>query len=434
MADLSREAALAALERCRRSDAWSGVTVAAAITKYGLDSRSAALAESICLGTLQNISLLDFYIDSFSSSRVEPKVRDILRTAVYQLVFMDRIPPFSAVNEAVQLCKKLGFSRASGFVNAVLRKIASSLESLPEIEGRGTAGYLSVKYSHPEWLCGRIISEKGFEFAEAFLRANNSAARTAIQVNTVKVSAEELYSALKADGIACDMHPWLPDCIYVGGDITKLQGFDEGLFYVQDPAARLAVTAAGLKSGMSVLDCCAAPGGKSFAAAVDMGGVGRILACDIHEKKTALISKGAARLGFGIIESEAHDAKLPRGECFDAVICDVPCSGMGVIRKKPEIRYKSEEELLRLPQLQLEILSSAAESTARGGVLIYSTCTVFAEENEGVVRRFLEVRPDFSLERFSLPHIGNVSGGMRTFWPNVDDTDGFFVCKLRRNR
>lgn len=433
--DKARAAALEVLERCRRNNAWSSAALDSVITKYSLDSRSAALASNISLGVMQNCTLCDYYIDSFSkSSKVEPKVRDIMRAAVYQLLFMDRIPDNAAVNEAVNQTKSLGYSRASGFVNAVLRKISKNKDALPEIPNVGTPEFLSVKYSQPKWLAERIILEKGYNFAEAFLTANNTAPKTAIQVNTLKISREEFENKLTESGVEFSRHEWLPDCLYVSGTITAVYGFSEGLFYVQDAAARCAVSAAELKEGMSVLDACSAPGGKSFAAAIDMHNCGSILSCDLHEKKLNLINQGAERLGISIIRTETADARVKRNEEFDVIIADVPCSGIGVIRKKPDIRYKKSEEISDLPEIQLSVIRNLSDNLKIGGVFIYSTCTVLKAENENVVNAFLAENKCFAAEDFVLPNGKSSENGMYTFWPNNDGTDGFFVCKLRRIR
>lgn len=405
-------------------------------TKYDLDSRSLSLAVTICLGVTQNQTLLDHYIDLYSKagSKIEPKVRDIMRSAAYQLVFMDKIPASAAVNEAVMQCKALGFSRASGFCNAVLRRIAEAKDNLPPIPYEGMAKHLSIKYSHPEWLSEYIVKLRGYEAAEAFFAANNSVPETCIQVNTLKTQTSEFYDRLVSSGYECVLHPWLPDCIITSGNVTAMTGFDEGCFYVQDPAAKCAVLCAGIEPGMEVLDACAAPGGKSFAAAIAMNNRGSILSRDLHEKKLGLISAGARRLGIDIISVQAGDAREHCGRQYDAVIADVPCSGYGVIRKKPEIRYKKENERLGLPSIQYAILSNLADAVRPGGVLVYSTCTVMHEENEDVVFRFISEHPEFSLEGFTLPTGENVDGGYITFWPDIHGTDGFFAARLRRNK
>lgn len=432
MADNARLAALTALEKCRRSGAWSTEAIDSAIKKFDLDRRSAALASHIFLGVMQNLTLCDYYIDKLSNINIEPKVRDILRCAVYQILFMDRIPDSAAVNEAVKQTKSTGFSRASGFVNAVLRKLSSNKASLPELPNKPSIAYLSTRYSHPEWLTKRLCDEKGYEFAEAFLGANNAVPDMALQINTLKTDMAKL-SERGFEFEPCDK---LDNCIIplqLKGSITTCPEFAEGLFYVQDPAAAAAVSIMELKPKMTVLDCCAAPGGKSFAAAIAMQNKGSILSCDIHEKKLRLIDEGAKRLGIDIITTRLADARECRHGEFDAVICDVPCSGIGVIRKKPDIRFKDEESIAKLPEIQLAILCNAATSLKVGGVLMYSTCTVLKSENVDVVTAFLNVNADFVLEPFETG-FGKASNGYYTFWPNVDGTDGFFVCKLRRIR
>ena len=434
MPDNARLAALTALERCRRSGAWSSAAMDAVISKYKLDPRSAALASHIFLGVMQNVTLIDHCIDCSctTKAKVEPKIRDILRCAVYQLAFMDKIPANAAVNEAVEQCKTLGYSRASGFVNAVLRSITRNKEEIFEIQGKGTAEYLSIRYSHPMWLAEYMTERHGYDFAESFFAENNTEPPITIQVNTLKTTATELKAMLEASGVEAKLHPWLENCLTVKGNVAAMPGFNDGLFYVQDPAARAAVSAAGLKPGMKVLDACAAPGGKSFAAAIDMRNSGSILSCDLHEKKLGLIKSGVDRLGIDIISTKAHDARQPFNDEFDAIIADVPCSGYGVIRKKPDIRFKPEAERLSLPDIQLAILENLSCALKPGGTLIYSTCTVFSEENEDVVSSFLKSHSEFETVDFTMPNGKTAECGMHTFWQHIDGTDGFFVCKLRR--
>lgn len=434
--DKAREAAVFALERTRRDGAWSSALSDAMKTKYDLDSRSLSLAVSISLGVLQSTALLDYYIDlnSKSASKIEPKVRDIMRSGAYQLIFMDKIPASAAVNESVSLCKKLGYSRASGFCNAVLRKIASCSDKLPEPPGKGTAQYLSVKYSHPQQLAQYIVDRRGYDAAEAFLAADNTIPDTCLQVNTLKITPDELMARLLAESIPCSMHPWLPNCIVTAGSVSSMPGFDEGLFYVQDPAAKCAVLAAALEPGMYVLDSCAAPGGKSFAAAIAMRNEGSIDSCDLHDKKIRLISEGAQRLGLSCINAFLHDAREPFYRQYDAIIADVPCSGYGVIRKKPEIRYKPLEDSASMPAIQAAILENLSQYVKPGGVIVYSTCTVLERENEDVVKAFLRAHAEFSAEGFTLPNGETAADGYITFWPDIHGTDGFFVSKLRRNK
>lgn len=434
----AREASLEALEKCRRDGAWSAAVIDAAIKKAALDRREAALASRIVLGVLQNQTLCDFYISQFCTvKKIEPKVRDILRTGIYQILFLDKIPLRAAVNETVDLCRRAGYARAAGLVNAVLRKTADSKNILPKIPNEGTAEHLSIKYSHPIWLIERIIKEKGYEFAEKFFEANNKPPKLNIQVNTLKISIGEYERLLADNGIEFALCSYPQGCIELsGGGVASLPGFEEGLFYVQDAAARTAVEISDVRSGDRVLDVCAAPGGKSFAAAIKMKNTGEIVSCDIHEKKLRAVSEGAERLGIGIIATRCNDAKIERTEfidAFDTVIADVPCSGIGVIRKKPEIRFKKESELTGLPTIQLDILKTVSEYVKPNGTLLYSTCTVLECENEGVVEKFLAKNGNFRLCPFETGDI-KAENGMHTFWPNAEGTDGFFVSKLIRIR
>ncbi len=427
----ARQAALEILERCRRDKAWSAAGIDSAIKKYGFDSRDASLTAMLCLGVQENMTLCDFYISAYCTGKLEPKVRDILRMGVYQLLFLDRIPARAAVNESVELCRRCGFERAAGLVNAVLRKVSDNMDCLPKIPGKGTSKYLSIKYSHPLWLCEKLVGERGYDFTEAFLSENNRTSPLTIQVNTLKTSVEDYENALSDAGIEYISDDSLPGCLTLSvGNALSLPGFGDGLCYVQDKAARTAAFFAGVMPGMTVLDACASPGGKSFASAIAMKNRGEILSCDIHEKKLRLISEGAERLGIGIISTCEMDARRFDAsllEKFDAVIADVPCSGMGVIGKKPEIRQKTAQEISGLPGIQRDIINNLSNYVKKGGVLLYSTCTVLHEENEDIVNEFLSSHPEFCPE--NLP---GRTDGMYTFWPNVDGTDGFFAAKLRK--
>ena len=438
MAASAREVALEVLERCRRDKAWSGVSIDSAIRRHQLEGRDAALASRLTLGVLQNRTFCDYYIDLFhqgGAKSIQPGLRNILRLGAYQLLFLDKIPVHAAVNECVQLCRKNGYDRASGLVNAILRRISENRGSLPDIPGTGTAEYLSVRYSHPLWLVKRLIQERGYDHTEAFLAANNTPPDLCLQVNSLKVDAADYARALERADIAFQSAPELPGCLLLhGGNVGSLPGFEDGLFYIQDRAARIAIAAAAPAPGMSVLDACAAPGGKSFAAALQMENHGSILACDIHEKKIKRIREGAEKLGISILTGETHDARTPwpgkKGQ-FDLVIADVPCSGLGVIRKRPEIRFKEEAEISALPKIQGDILRNLSDYVRPGGVLLYSTCTILRAENEERIQSFLNESPDYATEDFAVGGITSTNG-MYTFWPQTDGTDGFFVAKLRR--
>ena len=438
-----RAVAVRVLERARRSGAWSEAALSSEAARAGLDKRDAALASQLCYGVLQQKSLLDHYISCYCSAKaakLEPRLLDILRISAYQIIFLDRIPDFSAVSEGVSLCRSMGLGRASGLCNAVLRRICENKESLPAVPDRGPAKHLSVRYSHPEWFVSEMIDCIGYDAATALLIANNSPVPVTAQVNTLKTETDDLLNRLTGRGIKAEKHPWMPDCLLLRGTgaVHEIPEFADGLFYVQDTAARLSVMAAGIEPGMKVLDCCAAPGGKSFAASLIMKNTGSVTSCDIHGKKLSRIEQGAKRLGIDIISTQECDARQPFPEfegSFDVVIADVPCSGFGVIRKKPEIRYKSREDVSGLPEIQLDILRAAAGCVKPGGVLIYSTCTVLKEENQNVISRFLSRNDEFEPQSFKLPApVERPVDGMISFWPYVYDCDGFFVCRMGRKK
>lgn len=434
----ARLAALVVLERCRKNQSYSDALLASVLETADLPTKDRALVTRLCYGVLQNELLLDYYIDYYAEGRkIEPKVRGILRLSAYQLVFMDKIPPHAAVSEGVELCKKTGLFRASGFVNAILRRMAESRDRLPEISAAGKTEFLSIKYSVPLPLAELLVSDFGSDFTEQYLTACNEPAPANLQVNTIKTTTPELKARLEKSGLSCREHEFMPDCLVLdGGNPMATEEFTDGLFYVQDCAARLSVMAAAPRPGMKVFDCCAAPGGKSFAAAFAMGNKGSITACDLHKNKLRLINNGAQRLGIDIITCDEADAAAPKAgleSAFDLVIADVPCSGLGVIRKKPDIRYKDIYETENLPKIQLEILEGVCSCVKPGGVLLYSTCTILRRENENVIMRFLAAHSEFSAESFTLPGVGEAGEGYITLYPQTHGTDGFFICKLRKN-
>ena len=429
----ARQTALTALIACRKQNAWSDGVLKEYIARDKLDRRDAALASRLCYGVLQNQMLMDFYISSFLKGKLrdlQPIVLDILRLGVYQLTMMDKIPPSAAVNEAVEQGKKYANRSAAGLINGVLRAITRA-QQLPE------PADLATRYSHPAELVERLRESVGEELLPALLKSHNDAPRTVIQVNTTKMTGPEAAELLQKQGIGCEKHPWLPDCYYLTGtgNIEGLEAFREGVVYVQDPAARLAAIASGVKPGMKVLDCCAAPGGKSFAAAIQMKNQGSIISCDIHPHKIKLIQKGADRLGLDIIAPQLQDASQEAAQwanAMDVVIADVPCSGLGVIRKKPDIRYKDLSRIDGLPRVQSAFLERQAAYVRPGGVLLYSTCTILRQENEAVVEAFLKYHPEFEAEALNLPKECGLEGPMATFLPCCQDTDGFFIAKLRK--
>ena len=431
----ARETALNVLIACRKEGGWSNGVLKEYLQRDHLDRRDAALATRLCYGVLQNRLKLDFFLQQLLTGKVKdlhPAVRDILHLGVYQLLEMDKVPQSAAVNESVELAKKYCKKQryAPGLVNAVLRKASQQTLLQP------TAW--QEKYSHPQPLIDLLKGYVGKTAIETMLRANNEAPDTVIQVNTLQTTAAALAQRLEGEGVNVAPHPWLENCLILSGtgNLEHLPSFRQGLFYVQDAAAKLSVLCADLQENSRVLDCCASPGGKSFAAAMAMNGTGSITSCDVYEHKAQLIAAGAQRLGIENLTAQRQDATqyVPQWESsMDAVICDVPCSGLGIIRKKPDIRYKDLQEMKQLPALQLQILNNQARHVRPGGVLLYSTCTLVREENEGVVEAFLQEHPEFTLENLPLPALfPENTTGMLTLVPGQYDTDGFFIARLRR--
>ena len=433
----ARETALNVLIACRKDGGWSNGALKEYAARDRLDSRDSALAARLCYGVLQNRNLLDFYLQQLLTGKLKdlhPVVHDILHLGLYQLYLMDKIPESAAVNESVELAKKYCRKQqnAPGLVNAVLRNAVRNQDSLKQPVS------WEDKYSHPGELINLLKSYVGKERVEPMLKANNAIAPMTVQVNTLKTTADALQTRLETEGVTAEKHKWLPDCLILSGtgNMEQLPAFCDGLFYVQDPAAKLSVLCAELQPGQNVLDCCAAPGGKSFAAAMAMQGEGSVISCDVHTHKINLIAKGAGRLGLSGITARLQDATLfcsDWQEQFDTVIADVPCSGLGIIRKKPDIRYKDLKAMASLPALQKRILDTVSRYVKPGGLLLYSTCTLVREENEGMVESFLQSHPDFITEPLPLPSpFPKNESGMLALVPGEYDTDGFFICRLRR--
>ena len=440
MSHSARDTALKVLIACRTHGAWADAALKAQLARDQLSPQDAALCSRMVYGVTQNRLLLDFYLAAYCSQKpdhLQPPLLDILRLGAYQILFLDKVPDRAAVSEAVELAKRSGRGQAAGLVNAVLRKLSQNKNALPSIPDRDEVKFLSIRYSHPKWLVKRLLELLGRGETEAFLAADNTAAPLTVQVNPLKTTQEKLTAELEALGVRVTPHVWVPGCLELSGtgDLTALEPFRVGHFLVQDGAAALAARAAAVTPGQRVLDVCAAPGGKSFGAAFAMEDRGEILACDLHENKLKRIQDGAQRLGLTSIRTAAADGREFRPEweaAFDTVLVDAPCSGLGIIRKKPDTRYKKADDLFTLPVVQQAILDNACRYVKPGGVLVYSTCTILPEENQQVTDAFLAQHRDFSREDLPLLDQAGQADGQVTLWPHRHDTDGFYICRMRR--
>lgn len=399
-----------------------------------LDSPMRAQLTALLYTTVERKLTYDYYIAYLSGrgiGEIDIEVKNILRLGLCQILDMDSVPDYAAVNSTVELSR--GSTR--GFVNGVLRRAVREKGNLPlPSRDKKPLRYLSVAYSVPSELVRRFYSVFG-EKTEDLLRAFNTHRGLTVSVNTKKISREDYAALLTKSGVSFTKSTLseIALCLDKSYNPKKLPGYDDGLFFVQDEASSAAVGALGASSGLLV-DVCAAPGGKSFAAVMLSGGELSVKSFDISEAKLPLIADGAQRLSLSNITAAVCDATEPREELLgmaDYVICDAPCSGFGVLSKKPDIRYKSLDGISALPELQKKILSSASQYLKRGGVMIYSTCTLLPEENERVVLDFLSENDSFEAVDFK---IGNYesSKGMFTFLPHIHNTDGFFVAKLRK--
>ena len=413
-----RDAAFITLDRIERGNKYSNIELDSVIRKYEITGVDKAFFTKLVYGCIERRITLDYIIGKFSGrplSEIDRPILNILRLGAYQIMFLDRVPDSAACNECVELCKIHRY-KAGGFVNAVLREICRKKDKI-------TYPDLSVKYSYQEWLCGMWSGMYGYDRTESLFAAMNEPTMISLRVNTLKITREELVyklndrniesvlSELSAFGVNLTQNCAL-------SDLPELTG---GLCFVQDEASQICVAFADIKPGETVIDMCAAPGGKSFSAAIEMRNQGELFSFDLHKNKISLIEKGAECLGIANITADEKDGTVydeKFAEIADCVICDVPCSGLGVIAKKPDIRYKNYDDIVRLPDVQYAILCNAAKYVKPHGRLIYSTCTLNTAENEAVVKRFLGEHENYGFI------------GENTLFPDENGTDGFYMAKL----
>ena len=415
------------------------------------DHRDQALAASIAAGTLRWMGALDAIIESFGRravSRLDPEVLDILRLGAFQLLHLDRVPARAVIDDGVALVREQRKSSASAFVNAVLRRIDRERAALP-LPGRPAGGtgagaldYLSITLSHPRWLAERRLRRLGFDAAEAWARFDNSPAPVTLRVNTLKTTREALVTALAADDVTVEAARFSPEgLVVVSGQPMASPLFEQGWFFVQDEASQLVALAAGARPGERVLDACASPGGKTVAMAAAMQDRGAIIAGDLRERRVGLLRDTVMRSGTRSVHVTRLDAtRLPFDAAFDLVLLDAPCSGLGTIRRDPEIRWRrTEADLHVLAAAQRVLLESAAGTVKPGGRLVYATCSSEREENEAVVEAFLADHPTFAVRPVELrgtapagsAPLVTPAGYLRTR-PDQHQLEGFFAAILHR--
>ena len=424
----ARELALNLLLKAEKSKQYSNIALDNALKNSELSNADKGLVSAIFYGVIERRITLDYQIKALSSRNIadiDSKTLNAIRIGLYQLIYLDRIPHHAAINESVDLCTR----KSAGFANAILRSfLRKGGLSLPD--SNNTLEYLSVAYSIDIPLLSRLLSILGRDGTEKFLLAINEPSSTTLRVNTLLTDRNALLKEIPSSTATENA----PNGVHVQGSIRDIYGFDDGLFFVQDEASQICVEALDAKCGELIMDICACPGSKSFGAAINMENKGEIFSFDLHENKLSLITSGADRLKINIIKASACDGRAFLSEFeqkADRIICDVPCSGFGVLAKKPELRYKNPDESSSLPKIQRDILENACRYLKSGGTLIYSTCTVIPEENERNIEDFLSTHPEFYLEEW---RVGNIfaKNGMITLLPHIHKTDGFFIAKLKR--
>lgn len=443
--DIARDTAVKIVHKVLREGAYSNIALRQGLDESGLGRLDKALITEIVNGTLRNLTHIDWVKSQFvRKNKIEPWIEDIIRCGIYQLLFLDRVPDSAVCNESSELAREHGHEGTVKFVNGVLRNISRNKEKLeyPD-KDKDPVKYLSVFYSHPEWIVKRWVKDYGMQFTEELLKANNEAPVFTIRCNRLKTSKQTLMEILTEEGIECGGGSFNPEAIYIKGTsaIEEKASFKKGYYQVQDESSMLVAHVMDPKPGEIILDMCSAPGGKTAHIAELMGNCGEIVARDVHKHKLKLVEENCSRLGVNIVKTELYNGMfMDEGSIgkFDKVLLDAPCSGLGVMRRKPDIRWKKEPENFReLAKMQRNMLELASKYVKPGGTVIYSTCTINRTENIEVIKDFL-----FNNRQFKMGSItGKISeelscestnAGYLELFPNTHGTDGFFIARIER--
>ncbi len=419
----ARRLAVNALLKVNNDMAYSNITLNNILKDSDVSPEDRALTTALFYGVLDRKITLDYVLDSLTKtpfSKVNFFTAEVMRVGLYQIMYMDRIPDSAAVNEAVKLIKASKERRNAGFVNAVLRSAIRAEKLLPEGD---SVKALSVRYSCPEWIVEEFIKDYGTEDTVLILEDSLKPTPINLRVNTTKITTDELLGLLEEKGIRCEKTDLKDSLTVLGGvNFERLSLYKKGFFHVQDISSQKAAALLCPQKGERVLDMCAAPGGKTFTIAELLENDGEVVSCDMYDHRVGLIAEGAKRLGLSIVKPTVADATVYNSDLglFDAILCDVPCSGLGIIRRKPDIKYKKTEDFSALQSIQSKILKNAVNYLKQDGRIVYSTCTLRKEENEEIVNNFLSSHPDFKLQY------------IHTYLPHKDGTDGFFTALLKR--
>lgn len=439
-----RETALELLEAIEKNQSYSNLLLHHAIEKNQLPKIDVGLLTELTYGTLQRKLTLDYYLKPFlkKSHKIEGWVIQLLRLTIYQMVYLDKVPERAAIFEAVEIAKKRGHKGIAGMVNGVLRSIQrEGIPSLNEIEDPLVR--LSIETSHPEWLVRRWASQFGNEKTKEMAELNLTAPTQTARVNVARTTRDEVITRLEEEGFLIEKSPIIPVAIRaLKGNLASSAVFKEGLLTIQDESSMLVAYALGTQENETVLDACAAPGGKSTHIAETMHNTGDVVALDLHDHKVKLIKDNAARLGLTNIQPQTMDSRMAvehyPNESFDRILLDAPCSGLGVMRRKPDMKYtKKEQDITQLSVIQQKLFQSVAPLLKKGGILVYSTCTVDRQENEDIVTAFLADNPDFEGDlqvKDRMPEAIKplMNGFDLQIFPQDFGSDGFYIACLRK--
>lgn len=444
--DQPREIALKVLYDININKAYCNLSIKKSLNNPTLKLIDKAFIKQLVYGVITNKTRIDWIISKFSKTpiiKLSPWVLNILRLGIYQIIYLDKVPQSAAVNESVKLGKKYGHKKISGFINAILRNITrASIEELQPTT-KDKISFLSIYYSHPRWMVEMWIREFGLDFTINLLKENNKVAPITIRTNTLKISRQELMCLLQEEGMLVKEGQWCPEAIIIHNisNIEKNKSFQKGLFQVQDQSSMLVAHILNPLKEQLIIDLCAAPGGKTTHIATLMSNTGKIIARDVHEHKLILMNQNIQRLEISNIKLELFNA-LDLDENIiqkaDAVLLDAPCSGLGIIRRKPDLKWnKKPDDVNTIISLQLKMLENAACYVKKGGYLVYSTCTINPSENINLVKRFLDKNSQFRL--VPIKAISNkmtshdeIKQGYLQLFPHIDKVDGFFISKLQR--
>ena len=440
----ARELALKVLLDIEENNNYSNIAINKHFKNVNLNNQDRGLATEIIYGVIENKYYLDYIIDKLSKIKCKKMniyVKILLRMGIYQILLLNSISDYAAVNETVSLVKKYD-KRSSGFVNAILRNVIRQKDTIGEVDLKDDKiMYLATRYSYKPWMIKNWINNFSEEFTEDLLEANSEKPSVYLRTNTLKISRDSLIEKLKSEGINCSIVPTVDEAIRVENlkNIENNQLFKDGLFTIQDISSMIVGRVMNPKENSLVLDVCSAPGGKTTHLATLMNNTGKVVSRDIFDHKLKLIQSTVDRLGLTNVEVQSFDASVLDEESidkFDYVLADGPCSGLGIIRRKPEIKYKEKAELKDLPKIQKDILKNASKYVKVGGTLIYSTCTIQYNENIEVIKDFLDNNNNFKLVPINEVKVDldNQDNGYLKIYPNIHDIDGFFIAKLERVR